>query len=225
MSFRSTILTAFCLSAIVAVELPAQRNAACSGARLRARTGCVDPAPAAGATVSGNPSRCGPLHADRCTAPGGAMPCRANGTACATARREGVGAPAGRTTAGPVTAAYVERLQLALALESNARREYEAAAAAFAVPRFANLARAERRHEEAIRGLIATLGGTPQEATATFDRAVSDLADATARATAIESQVLAVYAGLIADSPDPAVTAVLERIQTANRRHLAAVRG
>ncbi len=221
MSLRRTILTTFCLSAILAVDLPAQRHAACSGARLRTRAGTVD----SGRTEPGNPGRCAPLQADRCAAPIGAMPRCANGAPRASARGKDVGAPAGRTTTEPVTAAYVERLQLALALESDARREYEAAAAAFAVPRFANLARAEQRHEEAIRGLIASLGGTPKAATATAGRAGPDLANATARAVAIETHVIAVYAGLIADSPDPAVTAVLERIQMANRRHLAAVRG
>lgn len=128
------------------------------------------------------------------------------------------------TGAVRATPAYVARLQEALQREYRALSHYEAATAAFpGVRRFANLARAERCHADAIRTLIEKLGAKPLADATTKTAAPRTAAEADAAAAAIEAEVIDFYAQLLEDCPDPNILPVLERIQAANRRHLAAV--
>jgi hypothetical protein len=129
-----------------------------------------------------------------------------------------------RATPPQAESDYLARLARVHADELEARATYEQLAEATGMRRYANLAAAEARHATAIEALITWLGGTvldePQS------EAPDDSPDPAASAEPcadLERRVIESYAMLIETSPDPAVTAVLERIQTANRRHLAAV--
>ena len=92
------------------------------------------------------------------------------------------------------------------------------------MPRYTNLAAAEARHAKAIEALITWLGGTvEEEESAEPAGEVPAPVEPAEPCADLERRVIETYATLIETSPDPAVTAVLERIQAANRRHLAAV--
>lgn len=116
----------------------------------------------------------------------------------------------------------VTQLQGALADEYLARDFYQAAAERFGGRQFANLARAEQHHVDALSRLLRAAGQTPVVGPTEAVERPADLAGALASAAAIEREVIAAYEVLLAADTDPAVHRVFENIQAANRRHLAA---
>ncbi|MEN8150345.1 MAG: DUF2202 domain-containing protein [Planctomycetota bacterium] len=126
--------------------------------------------------------------------------------------------------AKPASKEYLARLQATLEEELYARDYYRAAFDALdGYRRFGNLSRAEQNHADAIQKAIVRLGGKPVNRQ-TRKIAVPDTVEAAdSECEAVEKKVIEIYAGLIADCPDEIVKKSLERIQEANRRHLAAV--
>lgn len=135
-------------------------------------------------------------------------------------RRRAAAVPAAPTAA--LAPALVTQLQGVLADEYLARDFYLAAAERFGGRQFANLARAEQHHVDALTRLLRAAGATPVVGPTTTVERPADLAGALASAEAIEREVIAAYEVLLAADTDPAVHRVFENIQAANRRHLAA---
>jgi len=132
----------------------------------------------------------------------------------------------GTTQVKNIPQTYLTRLQSTVEKELYARDYYKAAAAALpGVRRFANLAKAEQNHADAIAAAIRYLRGTPSMKPTIKVVVPKTVAEADAECRKIELMVIDIYKGLIKDSPDPKVTKVLQRIQSSNYRHLAAVGG
>ena len=131
---------------------------------------------------------------------------------------------AGQTTrVVEVPAKYLDRLQQTLEKELYARDFYVAAAGNSGTLPFDNLSSAEQNHADRIADAIRFLGGTPvKPQTAELPDYISwNLASE--HCQEIEIEVIEVYKELIRDCPDPILVPLLERIQAANYRHLAAV--
>ncbi len=110
-------------------------------------------------------------------------------------------------------------LQRALAAEYFARDFYRAANARFEDRRFANLARAEQHHIDAMTAVVAAAGAVPATTAGREVKLPETLSATEEAAAALERTMIATYDTLLArvdDGPRP----VLERIQRANRRHL-----
>lgn len=158
---------------------------------------------------------------------------RGNRNGDAGQRRPGGGRGQGACAVGnvpkptkPAKPEYIERLQKALASELYARDYYAAAAKSLkGVRRFSNLSGAEERHAKAIRSVITAFGGKPVEPEQLKVVAPKTLAQADEHCREIERKVIQFYEKLIADCPDEGIKQVLQRIQTANHRHLQAVGG
>lgn len=116
----------------------------------------------------------------------------------------------------------VALLQDTLAEEYYARDFYLAAAKRFADRRFANLARAEQNHVDALSRLVRTADAEPVLDAGRTVEMPDDLAQAQQRAEALERQMIAAYDVLLALDTNPPARAAFERIQAANRRHLVA---
>jgi rubrerythrin len=131
-------------------------------------------------------------------------------------------APATLVAPVGLSAELVTQLQGVLADEYLARDFYLAAAERFGGRQFANLARAEQHHVDAVTRLLRAAGATPVSGrTEAFDLP-HNLTEALTNAEAIEREVVAAYEVLLAADTAPAVHRVFENIQAANRRHLAA---
>lgn len=118
--------------------------------------------------------------------------------------------------------ALLEQLQTTLASELYAHEFYLAAAQRFGGRRYANLARAERNHAEALARVVRSAGGEPVVAPGCSVELPEDLAGAAAAAVQIERSMIAAYEALLANQRAAALQPMLLQIQTANRRHLAA---
>lgn len=143
------------------------------------------------------------------------------GPGSASANR-GVAQPAASTVMAPETIALV---QGTLADEIHARDYYLAAADRFADRRFANLARAEQRHVDALSRLVRMAGAEPTASASGSVQLPEDVASVEVTAQQIERSMIAAYDVLLAVDTIPSVRTTFERIQAANRRHLAAAGG
>ena len=137
-------------------------------------------------------------------------------------------APGGTTVVIPpgVLVPYRNALQATLERELYARDYYTAASQALnGVPRFANIARAEQKHANAVANMILYLGGIPVLAHNYPVIVPTSVAEADATCEQIELLVITVYDRLIRTCPDPALLPMLNSIQAANYVHLDAVDG
>ncbi|MBM4060171.1 MAG: hypothetical protein FJ265_03605 [Planctomycetes bacterium] len=123
-----------------------------------------------------------------------------------------------------VPAALLDQLQGTLASEYEARDFYRAAAGRFGDRRFANLARAEQHHVDALTRLLRAAGAEPVTSAKHELQLPDSRAEAATAAERIERDVIAAYEVLLAADVDAATRQVFERIQAANQRHLAAAR-
>ena len=133
--------------------------------------------------------------------------------------------PAPAATAAPVATlppTLVVQVQGTLADEFLARDFYLAAAERFGDRRFANLARAEQHHVDALTTLLRGAGAEPVAAATHAIELPADRAAVEATAAEHERAMIAAYDVLLAAPVAAPVHAVFERIQNANRRHLAA---
>lgn len=122
----------------------------------------------------------------------------------------------------PAKESLADRLQKALAHEFRARDFYRAAAQRFEVRRYGNLATAEQHHVDALTAVIVAAGAKPVTDAGVAIEVPTTIAATDARAEELERDMIAIYRELIASVDDQSVRAVLERIQAANFRHLAA---
>lgn len=113
-------------------------------------------------------------------------------------------------------------LQRTLANEYFARDLYRAANERFADRRFANLARAEQHHIDAVTAILTAAGTEPVTTSGREIRLPDTLRAAEEAAADQERTMIADYDALLARVDDAAVRPTLERIQLANRRHLDA---
>ena len=115
-----------------------------------------------------------------------------------------------------------DRLQKALVQEFRSRDFYRAAAQRFELRRYTNLASAEQRHVDALTAVIAAAGAKPVTEAVDAIEVPATTAVTDARAEQLERDTIEIYRELIEHVDDQKVRAVLERIQAANFRHLAA---
>lgn len=118
--------------------------------------------------------------------------------------------------------ATVALLQGTLADEFYARDFYSAAAKRFSDRRFANLARAEQNHVDALSRLVRMANAEPVVDAGRAVELPDDLAQVQERAEEIERQMIAAYDVLLALDTNPPARTTFEHIQAANRRHLLA---
>lgn len=122
----------------------------------------------------------------------------------------------------------IEVLREALEDEFHARATYRKVIEAFGPVRpFVNIAEAEDRHAHALLALFAQFGAEPpQDTWPERVKAPSSLIEACRAAIDAEIENAAMYARLLGNTDDPAVLAVLKRLQTASQeRHLPAFKG
>lgn len=116
-------------------------------------------------------------------------------------------------------------LQRTLADEHFARDFYEAANKRFGGRRFANLARAEQHHIDALSGILTAAGTEPVTAAGREVALPTTLAATEQAAARLEETMIATYDTLLARVDDASVRPTLEHIQQANHRHLEATSG
>lgn len=128
------------------------------------------------------------------------------------------------STKEPATARdrLTARLQEALASEYRARDFYRAADERFGLRRYRNVAAAEQHHVDALTALLIARGATPVTEIADQLAVAATIAATDAKAAAVERAQVAAYEALLAAVEAPQERAVLERIQSANFRHLQA---
>ncbi|MEZ5974565.1 MAG: ferritin-like domain-containing protein [Planctomycetota bacterium] len=139
--------------------------------------------------------------------------------------RTQVGTGADTAPVSATVAMYIRRLQTTLESELYARDYYAAAYIALGLQRFNNLTGAEQNHANAVAGMIQYLGGVPVMAHNYTVVPPTTIDEADGVCIQIELHVIDVYAGLIADCPDPALLPILNNIQASNLSHLNSVGG
>ena len=111
-------------------------------------------------------------------------------------------------------------LQLLLASELQARDFYLAAAQAFSLRSFTNMAAAEQSHADALARILTASGATPVLTPGPAIALGDDLAATSAIGLSIENTLIADYDTLIADPLAAALVPILTMIKNGELRHV-----